>query len=91
MCVGEFNFFVLSFITKRGSFGLLPFIWCQRRLQERVFVVVYGLVQCELDCEESRECFIAPLRTCESKGVKSNLFLMWKGGDSIWASLSPQS
>ena len=90
MC--EFNFLFFLLLPKEDlSVFFLFFFLCQRRLQERVFVVVYGLVQCELDCEESRECFIAPLRTCESKGVKSNLFLMWKGGDSIWASLSPQS
>ena len=69
--MGEFNFFVLSFITKRGSFGLLPFIWCQRRLQERVFVVVYGLVRCELDCEESESVLL--LRCARASRKESSL------------------
>ena len=43
---------------KKGSFGLLSLFLCQRRLRGRVFVVVYGLVQCELDCEKSESVYL---------------------------------
>ena len=57
MC--EFNFLFFLLLPKEDlSVFFLFFFLCQRRLQERVFVVVYGLVQCELDCEESESVLL---------------------------------
>ena len=63
--------FLFFLLLPKEDLSVFFLFLCQRRLQERVFVVVYGLVRCELDCEESESVLF--LRCARASRKESSL------------------